>query len=164
MNRRSLLAGAIGLAGIAGAAGWFARHKRSGVEHTPAPATTGVASGGSSQMQFRPFGGTGLKVSEVGFGSWGIGGEGYGAVARQESLNALARAEELGCNFVDTAMVYGDSEPLLGEFLQGRRSRWIVATKFSGQSEGMTATLEKQLQRLQTDAVDLYQLHWVPRG
>lgn len=115
-------------------------------------------------MQQRQFGRTGLKVSEVGFGSWGIGGNGYGAVAREQSLHALARAEELGCNFVDTAMVYGEAERLLGDFLQGRRSNWIVATKFSGQSQGMTATLEEQLRRLKTDAVDLYQLHWVPRG
>lgn len=103
-------------------------------------------------------------VSEVGFGSWGIGGKGYGAVEKQEALNALARAEELGCNFVDSALVYGDSEALLGEFLQGRRDKWIVATKFSGQSQGMTATIEKQLQLLKTDAIDFYQLHWVPRG
>jgi aryl-alcohol dehydrogenase-like predicted oxidoreductase len=102
-------------------------------------------------------------VSEVGFGAWGIGG-GYGDVARTESLNALAKAEELGCNFVDTAMVYGDSEQVLGEFLRGRRANWFVATKYSGQSAGMIATIEKQLQALQTDAVDLYQLHWYPRG
>lgn len=163
MNRRTLLTSAIGLAGIAGAAAWFARQKAaSGRIQTSTPA--GNVPPGTSQMQFRDFGSTGLKVSEVGFGSWGIGGEGYGAVEKQESLNTLARAEELGCNFVDTALVYGDSELLLGEFLQGRRSRWIVATKFSGQSQGMTATLEKQLQRLQTDVVDYYQLHWVPRG
>jgi myo-inositol catabolism protein IolS len=115
-------------------------------------------------MRYRMMGRTGLKVSEVGFGSWGIGGQGYGAADKAESLNALARAEELGCNFVDSAEVYGDAELTLGEFLKGRRSRWIVATKFSGQKAGMTATLERQLTRLGTDPVDLYQLHWVPRG
>jgi aryl-alcohol dehydrogenase-like predicted oxidoreductase len=111
----------------------------------------------------REFGATGVAVSEVGFGAWGIGG-GYGGVDRTESLKALATAEELGCNFVDTAMVYGDSEQVLGQFLKGRRSKWFVATKYSGQSPGMTATIEKQLQALHTDAVDLYQLHWYPRG
>jgi aryl-alcohol dehydrogenase-like predicted oxidoreductase len=116
------------------------------------------------QMTLRDFGRTGLKVSEVGFGSWGIGGQAYGAVEQQQALSALARAQELGCNFVDTALVYGDSELLLGEFLEGRRSNWIVATKFSGQPEGLTATLETQLKRLRTDIVDFYQLHWVPRG
>lgn len=67
-------------------------------------------------MRFRPFGRTGLSFSEVGFGAWGIGGD-YGRVDRQQALPALARAEELGCNFVDTAGVYGTSEEILGEFL-----------------------------------------------
>lgn len=115
-------------------------------------------------MPLRPFGKTGLRVSEVGFGAWGIGGQSYGPVQRSEALRALSRAEELGCNFVDTAAVYGASEALLGEFLQGRRSRWILATKYSGQPEGMTATLEKQLGTLRTDVIDFYQIHWMPRG
>lgn len=115
-------------------------------------------------MPYRPFGTTGLEVSEVGFGAWALGGKSYGKVDRAECLDALARAEELGCNFVDTAMVYGDSEEVLGRFLPGRRDKWIVATKYSGQPEGMTATLERQLQRLGTDRVDLYQVHWVPHG
>ncbi len=112
-------------------------------------------------MPYRRFGSTGLQVSEVGFGAWAIGGKAYGAVARKDSLNALARAEELGCNLVDTAMAtsYGDSELVLGEFLRDRRSRWIVATKYSFQSAGMTATLEAQLRRLGTDVIDFYQLH-----
>ncbi|HMN42987.1 MAG TPA: aldo/keto reductase [Povalibacter sp.] len=122
------------------------------------------ANAGGSGMRFRDFGGTGLKVSEVGFGSWAIGGQGYGAVDKSESLRVLARAEELGCNFVDTAAVYGESERVLGEFLEGRRSKWIVATKYSGQDAGLTATLERQLADLRTDVIDYYQLHWVPSG
>jgi aryl-alcohol dehydrogenase-like predicted oxidoreductase len=113
-------------------------------------------------MPYRMFGSTGLRVSEVGFGSWGIGGTAYGPAERDESLRALARAQELGCNFVDTARVYGDAEIVLGEFLRGRRDKWIVATKYSGQSPGITATLEEQLRRLGTDYVDLYMTHWVP--
>ncbi|MCP5327340.1 MAG: aldo/keto reductase [Sinobacteraceae bacterium] len=115
-----------------------------------------------SGMRLREFGRTGMTVSEVGFGSWAIGGEAYGQVSRQESLLALARAEELGCNFVDTAMVYGDAEQILGEFLSGRRSRWIVATKYSGQKPDLERTLEEQLTRLKTDYVDFYQIHWTP--
>lgn len=115
-------------------------------------------------MPRRPFGRTGIEVSEVGFGAWAIGGKSYGRVDRSACLDALARAESLGCNFVDTAEVYGNSEEILGEFLRGRRDRWIVATKYSGQPEGMTATLERQLRRLGTDAVDLYQVHWVPEN
>jgi aryl-alcohol dehydrogenase-like predicted oxidoreductase len=159
MNRRALLGGAVTVAAALGAGAWFARRKASQAVTWMPP-----AEGGPGKMRHRPFGRTGLNVSEVGFGSWGIGGQGYGATDKQESLRALARAEELGCNFVDSAEVYGDAEITLGEFLKDRRSRWIVATKFSGQSAGMTATLESQLKRLQTDAVDLYQLHWVPRG
>ncbi len=113
-------------------------------------------------MQYRQFGATGLRVSEVGFGSWGIGGESYGRVDRAESLRALACAQDLGCNFVDTAQVYGKAELVLGEFLQGRRHQWVVATKYSGQAEGLTATLEQQLQRLKTDFIDFYQIHWAP--
>jgi aryl-alcohol dehydrogenase-like predicted oxidoreductase len=115
------------------------------------------------KMPYRKLGRTDLQVSEVGFGAWGIGGQAYGPAERQESLRTLARAEELGCNFVDTAMVYGDSEPVIGEFLRGRRDKWIVATKYSGQKPGMTATLEAQLRRLGTDRVELYQIHWVPK-
>lgn len=113
-------------------------------------------------MAYRQLGATGLRVSEIGFGSWGIGGQAYGAVDKSVALNALSVAEELGCNFVDTAMVYGDAEPVIGEFLTGRRSRWIVATKFSGQEEGMTRTVEDQLRRLRTDVIDFYQIHWAP--
>ncbi len=115
-------------------------------------------------MPYRRFGSTGLGVSEIGFGGWAIGGAAYGAVDRQDVLRALARAEELGCNVVDTAMVYGDSEVLLGEFLRGRRSRWIVATKYSYQPAGLTATVEEQLMRLGTDVIDYYQLHALPKN
>jgi myo-inositol catabolism protein IolS len=115
------------------------------------------------RMPYRRFGSTGLRVSEVGFGAWAIGGRAYGAVDRQDALRALARAEEFGCNLVDTAMVYGDSEIILGEFLRGRRSRWIVATKYSYQPAGMSATVEQQLVRLGTDVIDLYQLHSLPQ-
>lgn len=115
-------------------------------------------------MRTRDFGRTGLKVSERGFGAWAIGGASYGAVPAQQALDALARAEALGCNFVDTAAVYGESEALLGRFLSGRRDRWIVASKYSGQPQGMTALVHEQLRRLNTDRIDFYQLHWAPRG
>ena len=56
----------------------------------------------------------------------------------------------------------GDSELVLGEFLRDRRSRWIVATKYSYQPAGITATLEQHLSRMGTDVVDFYQLHALP--
>lgn len=163
MNRRALLSGAAALAalGVAGVGQYGrTRSRENDLSIYAAPATP--QSGGS--MQQRDFGSTGLKVSEVGYGAWGIGGQSYGPVERKEALDALSRAEELGCNFVDSALVYGASEDVLGEFLHGRRDRWVVATKYSGQPGGMTKTLEEQLTLLRTDAVDLYQIHWVPRG
>lgn len=113
-------------------------------------------------MQYRDFGRTGIKVSAVGFGAWPIGGEAYGVVDGKDALRALAVAEELGCNLIDTASVYGVSQEILGEFLQGRRQKWILASKYSGQKEGLLATLQKQLSILKTDYIDFYQLHWVP--
>jgi myo-inositol catabolism protein IolS len=165
MTRRAVLAaGAVGgLALLVGAKIAARRLALSSYENgagLPAKVPEVVSTLGT--MPYRRFGATGLTVSEIGFGAWGIGSQAYGAVAREDSLRALARAEELGCNFVDTAMVYGDSELVLGEFLKGRRSRWIVATKYSYQPGGMTATLEAQLRRLDTDVIDYYQLHSMP--
>src|SRR3954453_3116924 len=87
-------------------------------------------------MKYRPLGRTGLVVSEIGFGCWGIGGvtagaTSYGEVDDTVSLNALARAFDLGINFYDTSNLYGDghSETLLGQAFRGRRSEVIVATK-----------------------------------
>jgi aryl-alcohol dehydrogenase-like predicted oxidoreductase len=114
-------------------------------------------------MLFRDFGKTGMRVSEVGFGAWGIGGD-FGRVEKSDALAALARAEERGCNFVDTAGVYGDSEELIGEFLPSRRDRWFLATKYSGQDGGLIATAERQLQKMHTDHLDFYQIHWAPSG
>ena len=104
-----------------------------------------------------------MKVPEVGFGAWGIGGD-YGHIERKDALGALAKAEELGCNFVDTASVYGDSELVLDGFLPSRRDRWLVATKYSGQDGGLIATAESQLERMRIDTIDFCQIHWAPRG
>ncbi len=113
-------------------------------------------------MRYRQFGRSGLLVSEIGFGAWGIGGKAYGSVDRSEALGALARSEELGCNLVDTAAVYGESEAIIGQFLKGRRDKWLVATKFSGQGVGLEQTLDEQLRRLGVECVDLYMIHWRP--
>lgn len=164
-TRRNVLlaSGAVALLGaVSVGRKWRAlkRHVYTAAAGVPVTAPEIVATVGA--MPYRRFGATGLKVSEVGFGAWAIGGRAYGSVDNAESLRALARAEELGCNLVDTAMVYGESEVVLGQFLKGRRDRWIVATKYSYQPAGMTATLEEQLRRLGTDTVDLYQLHSLP--
>lgn len=89
-------------------------------------------------MKRRVLGRTGLAVSEVGFGAWGIGGNqfgnSYGPTDDAESLRAVRRAVELGCNFFDTADVYGHghSEELLGDALTGVRHDVIIATKVGG--------------------------------
>jgi aryl-alcohol dehydrogenase-like predicted oxidoreductase len=81
---------------------------------------------------------TDLAVSEVGFGAWAIGGNrygnSYGPTDDAESLRAVRRALDLGCNFFDTADVYGHghSEEILGEALEGRRHEVILATKVGG--------------------------------
>ena len=73
-------------------------------------------------MKERRFGKTGLRVSEMGFGCWAIGGNAYGPVRDKDSLEALAAAWDFGVNFFDTADTYGEghSEELLGKFLKGR--------------------------------------------
>lgn len=163
LHRRDfLIAGAGALTAIT-ALGW-ANYHRTRIDGALSEPSLPMASSQVGGMPYRRLGNTDLLVSEIGFGAWGIGGKAYGDVSKQDSLQALARAEELGCNFVDTAQVYGDSEAVLGEFLSGRRDRWLVATKYSGQQPSLTTTLEQQLRTLRTDRVDLYQIHWVPRG
>jgi len=130
-------------------------------------------------MKYRVLGKTGLKVSEVGFGAWAIGGNAhgnsYGPTDDKLSLATIGKALELGCNFFDTADVYGHghSEELLGQALRGRRSEVIIATKAGGDfyhgtprmnfnSDYLEFALGKSCERLGTDYVDLYQLHNPP--
>lgn len=130
-------------------------------------------------MQYRVLGKTGLKVSVVGFGGWAIGGDaykGYGPTDDAVSLAALNQAYELGCNFFDTADVYGwgKSEALIGQALKGwRRDEVVIASKvgfvenpnqdqqarqlFSDQH--IRQACEASLKRLQIDCIDVYQLH-----
>ncbi len=83
-------------------------------------------------MKERRLGKTGLQVSEIGLGCWAIGGNAYGAVRDEDSLDALEAAWDSGVNFFDTADTYGEghSEELLGKFLKGKaRDRLTLATK-----------------------------------
>jgi aryl-alcohol dehydrogenase-like predicted oxidoreductase len=130
-------------------------------------------------MHYRTLGKTGLKVSEIGFGGWPIGGNAfgnsYGPTDDTQSLAAIGRALELGCNFFDTADVYGHghSEELLGQALIGRRSEVIIATKVGGDfyhgaprmnfnPDYLEFALGKSCERLGSDYIDLYQLHNPP--
>lgn len=127
-------------------------------------------------MKYRVLGRTGLKVSEVGLGAWAIGGNAYGnsygPTDDEESKKALLKAVGLGCNFIDTADVYGygHSEELLGETLKGVGEEIFIATKVGGNFySGSTVmdfstkyiryAVDQSLLRLKRDYIDLYQLH-----
>lgn len=124
-------------------------------------------------MQYRKLGRTGWDVSTVSFGAWAIGGT-WGDVRDEESLAALHRALDLGVNFFDTADVYGDgrSEQLLARLRRERSEPFYVATKAgrrldphvaAGYNKGnLTAFVERSLQNLKVDALDLLQLHCPP--
>ena len=124
-------------------------------------------------MKYRELGRTGWKVSEISFGAWAIGGA-WGDVDDRESLAALHRAVDLGVNFFDTADVYGDgrSERLLAQLRRERSEEVIIATKAGRRLDphvaggynraNLSAFIERSLQNLETDALDLVQLHCPP--
>ena len=68
-------------------------------------------------MRYRKLGRTGIEISDIGFGAWGIGGKQWLGGSDEESRAALTRALELGCNFIDTALAYGDGFSFDGVFL-----------------------------------------------
>jgi aryl-alcohol dehydrogenase-like predicted oxidoreductase len=125
-------------------------------------------------MEYRELGRTGWKISTVSFGAWAIGGQAWGGADDATSLKALHRAVDLGVNFFDTADVYGDghSERLLARLRKERRDAIAVATKAGRRlnphvAEGynranLTAFVDRSLKNLETDALDLLQLHCPP--
>ncbi|HVJ09349.1 MAG TPA: aldo/keto reductase [Acidisarcina sp.] len=122
-------------------------------------------------MNYRALGRTGWKVSEVSFGTWAIGGS-WGTVNDEESLATLREALDCGVNFLDTADVYGDgrSERLCAQIRREHKQDLIIATK-AGRglnphtAEGyrnLTPFVERSLKNLETDCLDLLQLHCPP--
>jgi aryl-alcohol dehydrogenase-like predicted oxidoreductase len=118
-------------------------------------------------MRYRRLGSSDLEVSEISLGSWLTYG---GGVGRQQAEACVAKAFEVGINFIDTANVYGAgrAEELLGEVLSGRtRGSYVLATKLffplNGESglsrEQVLKQIDASLARLRTDYVDLYQCH-----
>jgi aryl-alcohol dehydrogenase-like predicted oxidoreductase len=125
-------------------------------------------------MKLRPFGTTGMNVSEIGLGAWQLANPDWGLHDTAEALQIVHEALEAGCNFFDTApgYGYGRSEELLGQALKSVRQNVIICTKFSHHSANGTEdfdavnirpTLEGSLRRLQTDYVDMLLLHNPPR-
>ncbi len=124
-------------------------------------------------MKYRTLGKTGYEVSEVSFGTWAIGGS-WGDVDDSDSMRALEAALEQGVNFFDTADVYGDgrSERLLAKLTKEKKQRILIATKAGRRldphiAEGyniknITAFVERSLRNLETDCIDLLQLHCPP--
>lgn len=123
-------------------------------------------------MKYRTLGKTNLRVSVIGLGTMVHAGH-FGPMKDEESLSAIDAALDLGVNFIDTSDAYGAgySETLLGKALRGKRDKVVLATKggnvMTGPDRGkrnfdpayIGRVLEESLKRLQTDHVDLYQLH-----
>lgn len=124
-------------------------------------------------MNYRTLGKTDWQVSAISFGAWAIGGS-WGTVSDDEALGALHRAVDLGVNFFDTADVYGDgrSERLLAQLKRARSEEILIATKAGRRLEPHIAAgyntrnlnefVERSLQNLASDTIDLLQLHCPP--
>lgn len=125
-------------------------------------------------MEYRTLGRTNWKISVISFGAWGIGGDAWGTTDDTASIAALHRAIDLGVNFIDTADVYGDghSEHLIAQVRKSRSEELIVATKAGRRlnphvAQGYTRAnltnfVERSLRNLETEALDLLQLHCPP--
>ena len=116
-----------------------------------------------------------MRVSEIGFGAWAIGGDAWGPVEDAESLAAMERALELDINFIDTADVYGEgrSESLVSKAISGRRDEVVISTKGGlmghhreperepvyDRPEKILKACEASLKRLETDHLDVYFCH-----
>ena len=129
-------------------------------------------------MKYRELGNTGIQVSEIGFGTWGIGGvvenaRAYGPTEDKISQAALEKAFQKGVTFYDTSPLYGygHSEKLIGAILKNVRQQIIIASKigyvnFEAKQDfspkHIRSSLEGSLSRLQTDYIDIFQLHDPP--
>src|SRR5690349_19199754 len=139
-------------------------------------------------MNYRTLGKTGLKVSEIGYGAWGIGKSAWIGASDDESVKALHRSIDLGLNFIDTALAYedGHSERLVGRLIKERSERIYVATKIPPKNDRwpapsgvpvaetfpaghVVACTEESLTNLGLETIDVQQFHvwsdeWVGQG
>lgn len=106
-------------------------------------------------MIFNDLGNTGIKVSRVGFGGIPVQ-----RITKSEAKNVIVKAEESGINFIDSARGYTVSEELIGEAIDGRREKWIIATKSMVRDyASMINDVNTSLTNFKTDFIDLYQFH-----
>jgi aryl-alcohol dehydrogenase-like predicted oxidoreductase len=138
-------------------------------------------------MEYRQLGRTGLRVSEIGYGAWGIGASNWVGAKEDESVRALHRAIDLGVNFLDTARGYGESERIVGQVVRERSGDEVyVATKVPPKNgrwpapagldpsetfpgDHIRASVEESLRVSGLEAFDVVQFHvwsdeWVGRG
>ena len=109
-------------------------------------------------MQIRQFGGTGAQVSVIGQGTWYID-----RADRNKAVAALRRGLDLGMTHIDTAEMYGDAELVIAEAIAGRRNEAFLVSKVlpsNASRRGTITACERSLQRLKTDRLDCYLLHW----
>ena len=126
-------------------------------------------------MKYKKLGKSGIEISVIGHGTWGMGNDIFGEVDENSAIKSLHASIDAGVNFIDTAAVYGEdreSEKLVGKALSGRRDQVVLATKVGVlryektcyvnclKPEVIRIELEKSLKALRTDYVDLYQIHW----
>jgi len=119
-------------------------------------------------MEFKQLGKSGIKISSVGLGTWQWGSREWGwgrTHGKQQVIEAVDKALELGINLVDTAEVYGGgkSEELLGEAIKGHRDEVVIASKvwpLNLSSGRIMRAADRSARRLGVDVIDLYQIHW----
>jgi aryl-alcohol dehydrogenase-like predicted oxidoreductase len=121
-------------------------------------------------MRTRRLGSRGPKISVIGYGAWEAGGDAWGPNESEAVVvEAIQAGLDAGIDWIDTAEVYGEgvSERLVGKAIQGRRDDVVVATKVAPQPDGsgfhrdeVRKACEGSLERLSTDRIDIYQLHW----
>ena len=125
-------------------------------------------------MQYAAISKTDVRASRIGLGTWAIGGWMWGGADDDAAIATIRRAVDLGIDLIDTAPAYGQghSEEVVGRALAGRRSNVIVATKVAlewdekgnvhrnASAKRIRTEIEDSLRRLQTDYIDIYQVHW----
>ncbi len=117
-------------------------------------------------MEFRKLGRTDVDVSALALGCWPFsGGTVWGYQSERSSIATVHAALDAGINLFDTAVGYAGSERILGQALSDRRERAVIATKAGGaHPDQIVASCEQSLENLQTDHIDLYQIHWPDQG